>query len=193
MLSTPTYHIRKEKISKMLVSPYEVTVIASVEDKDTEPSFQSPPHASAQVSAQVQPDNGTRSSVTSDQLKQISDQWAEQFARFESLLSRGNVFSMPKTAVKPILPHTDISDAPFIAPARLTGPVESLTEVEANKVNLRNQRRSLINPERMRRTKSLNIRDRNLLSHWCLLILPVKKRLLNYQCLLTLPASNKLF
>ena len=45
MLATPTYRIRKDKKSGILVSPDEVTVIASVEDKpkDVEPSFQTPP------------------------------------------------------------------------------------------------------------------------------------------------------
>ena len=59
MLSTPTYRVCKEKKSGMLVSPEEVTVIASVEDKDTEPSFQSPPYASTQVSSHAHPDTGT--------------------------------------------------------------------------------------------------------------------------------------
>ena len=59
MLSTPTYSICKERKSGTLVSPDDVTVIAAVEDKDKEPAFQSPLHASVQVSAHVQPDTGT--------------------------------------------------------------------------------------------------------------------------------------
>ena len=71
--------------------------------------------------------------VTSDQLKQISDQWAEQFARFEALLSRGNVFSMPKSTVKPVPTRTVVSDTPFIPPsARLTGPVDVPAEGEVD-------------------------------------------------------------
>ena len=58
-----------------------------------------------------------------------------QFARFEALLSWGNVFSTPKTEVKPIPSHTVVSDTPFIAPsARLTHPVEFPAEGEADKV-----------------------------------------------------------
>ena len=117
MLATPTYHIRKDKKSGILVSP-EVTVIASVEEtnKNLEPSFQSPPHNAASA-----PSDASSSFVTSDQLKQITDQWAEQFAHFEALLSSGNVFT-PKTSVKPMPPHTVVSDSPFIAPsAWLTG------------------------------------------------------------------------
>ena len=95
--------------------------------EDKEPSFQSPPHASTSSDAGIQ-----SSFVTSDQLKQISDQWAEQFARFEALLSRGNVFSTPKTTVKPMPPHTVVSESLFIAPARLIGPVEVPAKVESN-------------------------------------------------------------
>ena len=145
MLLTPMYRIRKEKKTGLLVSPADVTVIASVEDR--KPAFQSPPHSSVQASAHAQPEASASSFVTSDQLKEIFDQWAEQFARFEELLSRGNVFSTPKTngsgktktkpkptkPVKPIPSHTVVSDTAFIAPSVwLTGPVESLAEVEAD-------------------------------------------------------------
>ena len=92
MLATPTYKIRKDKKAGVLVSPDQVTVIASVED--TEPVFQPSPSAS-QPPAHAQPESSSSSSafVTSDQLQQMSDQWAEQFTRFEALLSRGNVCS----------------------------------------------------------------------------------------------------
>ena len=105
--------------------------MASVEDR--EPAFHSPPSTSVPSSAHAQPEASTSSFVTSDQLKEISDQWAEQFTRFEALLSRGNVFSTPKTMVNPIPSHTVVSDTPFIVPsARLTGPVEFPAEVEAD-------------------------------------------------------------
>ena len=109
MLATPTYRIRKDKKSDILVSP------------DVEPSFQTPPPPSATSTlSSTKPDSS--SFVTSAQLKNIADQWSEQFARFEVLLSRGNVFSTPKTSVKPMPPHTIVSDSPFIAPsAWLTG------------------------------------------------------------------------
>ena len=103
-----------------------------MEDKpeDVEPSFQTPPPSSAtSTSSSAKPD--TSSFVTSEQLKNIADQWSEPFARFEALLSRGNLFSTPKTSVKPMPPHIVVSDSPFIAPsARLTGPVDVLAEVE---------------------------------------------------------------
>ena len=103
MLATPTYKIRKDKKSGVLVSPDQVTVIASVEDK--EPVFQPSPSAS-QPAAHAQPEASSSSTsfVTSDQLQQMSDQWAEQFARFEALLSRGNVFSTPNLLSSMCLP-----------------------------------------------------------------------------------------
>ena len=61
----------------------------------------------------------------------MNNKWAEQFARFEALLSRGNVFSTPKAAVNPPSSKVVLSDSPFIAPAaRLTGPVETLAVQE---------------------------------------------------------------
>ena len=61
----------------------------------------------------------------------MSDKWAEQFARMEALLSRGNVFSTPVSAVKPIDTQSLISTTPFVPPAtRPTGPVEVSVAVE---------------------------------------------------------------
>ena len=132
MLSTPTYKLRKEKKSGVLVSPEDVTVIDSVDDR--EPTFHSSPTSlPASAHAQPQPEASTASFVTSAQLKEISDQWSKQFARFEALLSRGNIFSTPKTAVKPMPAHTELSDTPFFAlSTRLTGPVEFSVEGEAD-------------------------------------------------------------
>ena len=133
MLATPTYKIRKDKKAGVLVSPDQVTVIASVED--TEPVFQPSPSAS-HPPAHAQPESSSSSStfVTSDQFQKMSDQWAEQFARFEALLSRGNVFSTPKSTVQHVPSHAAISDTPFIPPsARLTGPVEFPAEGEGDK------------------------------------------------------------
>ena len=124
MLATPTYKIRKDKKSGVLVSPDQVTVIASVEDK--EPVFQpSPPASQPAAHAQSEASSSSASFVTSDQFQQMLDQWAEQFARFEALLSRGNVFSTPKSTVQHVPSHAAMSDTPFIPPsAQLTGPVE---------------------------------------------------------------------
>ena len=75
-----------------------MTVIASIDDK--EPTFQSPPQSSVHRAAptQVGPSIAT-SFVTSEHLMEISDKWAGQFSRFKALLSRGNVFSTPKSTV----------------------------------------------------------------------------------------------
>ena len=133
ILATPTYKIRKDKKSGVLISPDQVTVIASVEDK--EPIFHSsPPASQPSAHAQSEASSSTASFVTSDQLQQISDQWADQFARFEALLSRGNVFSTPKSTVQHVPSHAVVSDPPFIPPsAQLTGPVEFPAEGEVDK------------------------------------------------------------
>ena len=94
-------------------------VIAPIDSSDTaEPTFSAPPPGPSQPS--------TSNFVTAEQFSLMNDQWAEQFARFEALLSRGNVFSTPKTAVNPVSAKVVVSDSPFIAPAaRPTGPVET--------------------------------------------------------------------
>ena len=50
----------------------------------------------------------------------------------EALLSRGNIFSTPVSAVKPVDSQHLVSETPFLAPAtRPNGPVEALVAVEA--------------------------------------------------------------
>ena len=136
MLATPTYKIRKDKKAGLLVSPKDVTVLSTA---DGEPTFQSPSGALAQVPAQPPHDSPPASSssapqtsyVTAEQFTAMSDKWAEQFARMEALLSRGNIFSTPVTSVKPIDTQSVISTTPFIPPAtRPTGPVEAPVAVE---------------------------------------------------------------
>ena len=61
MLATPTYKIRKDKKAGVLVSPDQVTVIASVED--TEPVFQPSPSAS-QPPAHAQPESSSSAFVS---------------------------------------------------------------------------------------------------------------------------------
>ena len=68
-------------------------------------TVQSTAHPSAQVpSTSSQP----VSYVTSAQFEEMNDKWAEHFAIFEALLSRGNVFTTPKFSVPvsshPVLP-----------------------------------------------------------------------------------------
>ena len=100
LLVTPTYRIRKDKNAGLLVSPKDVTILSPV---DNEPTFQPISGTSAQPSAQPASSllstiasctstAPTPNYVTSDQLLAISDKWAEQFARMDALLSRGNVF-----------------------------------------------------------------------------------------------------
>ena len=121
------------------MSPKDVTILSPV---DNEPTFQPVSGTSAQPSAQPAsslPSTMASSSspaptpnyVTSEQLVAISDKWAEQFARMEALLSRGNVFSTPVSAVQPIDSQSLISKTPFVPPAtHPTGPVEVPVAVE---------------------------------------------------------------
>ena len=123
-LATPSYKIRKEKRAGSLVSPKDVTVIGSVDAED-QPSFQ----PTAQTSAQGQSSQPV-SYVTSAQFEEMNDKWAEHFARFEALLSRGNVFSTPKSSV-PGSSHPVLSDQPFLHPsAQATGPVGPPAELD---------------------------------------------------------------
>ena len=130
----PHHIIRKEKKAGILVSPKHVPVLQPV---DNEPTFQSPSGQPSQSPAHppsTPPPSSsqTTSFVTSGQLAAIADKWSEQFARMEAFLSRGNVFSTPVSAVKPVDTHNLISDNPFLAPAtRPTGPVEAPVAVEA--------------------------------------------------------------
>ena len=60
----------------------------------------------------------------------MSEKMAEQFARFEALLSRGNFFSALEMSVTPVSSHQVLSDKPFIDPtARPTGPVRLPAEL----------------------------------------------------------------
>ena len=62
----------------------------------------------------------------------MSDKWPEQFARMEALLSQGNIFSTPVSAVKPVDSQRLVSETPFLALAtRLTRPVDAPVAVEA--------------------------------------------------------------
>ena len=135
LLATSSYRIRKDKKAGLLVSPKDVTVISS---SDKEPTFQSPsgpsvkppthPPAMAFSSSAAQPPGF----VTSEQFMAMSDKWAEQVAHMEALLSRGNIFSTPVSAVKPVDFQQLISETPFLAPAtRPTGPVKIPVAVEA--------------------------------------------------------------
>ena len=125
-LSTPSYRIRKERKAGDLSSANAPTDNSSaqpsahlvpVSQPSAQPAAQAPAASSASTS--------DASYVTSDQLVALSDKMSEQFARFEALLSRGNIFTAPSMPVKPVSAQKVLSDTPFIDPssARPTGPV----------------------------------------------------------------------
>ena len=51
----------------------------------------------------------------------MSDKWAEQFARMEALLSRGNIFSTPQSSVSKVPSQELISNTRFLAPSARSG------------------------------------------------------------------------
>ena len=131
-------------------------VIASIDSSYTaEPTFSAPPPGPSQSS--------TSNFVTAEQFSLINDKWAEQFARFfEALLSRGNVFSTPKTAVNPVSAKVVVSDSPFIAPAaQPTGPVETPAVQEAVTKS---------GDAKPKKAKDKNRRNRPNLINWFMLI-----------------------
>ena len=99
-----------------------MTVLWGV-DADDQSSFDS----SAQLFAQAPASTSSSSSqpvsfVTAEQFETMNDKWGEQFACFEALLSRGNMFTIPKTVVSSLPSHTVVSAQPCIYPAaRHTG------------------------------------------------------------------------
>ena len=102
---------------------------------DMEPTFQSPSGPAAQSPAHPSMASSTAQPsgfVAAEQFTTMSDRWAEQFARMEALLSRGNISSTPVSAVKPVDSQQLVSETPFLAPAtRPTGPVKVLVAVDA--------------------------------------------------------------
>ena len=123
-LATPSYKIRKERKAGLLVSPKEVTVISSVdaEEEFLDTSAQVSVHPSGPIASASS--SQPQSFVTAQQFEGMNDKWAEQFARFEALLSRGNVFTTPKTIVSTLPCQAMVSSQPFINPSvHHTGPV----------------------------------------------------------------------
>ena len=108
------------------MSPKDVTVLGSLDVDD-----QSSVGSSAQLStnAPVAASSSTSkpvSFVTAEQFEAMNVKWTEQFARFEALLSYGNVFTTAKTVVSspPTTYSTLVSSQPFInTAAQHTEPV----------------------------------------------------------------------
>ena len=113
--------------------PKQVIVIDSLDVDD-----QSSVDSSAQLSAHAPVASSSAASqpvsfVTAEQFEAMNDKWTEQFGRFETLLSKGNMFTTPKSVFSslPITTSTLISSQPFINPAaQHTGPVVSLAVQE---------------------------------------------------------------
>ena len=126
MLSTPQYQIRKEKMAGLLVSPSKVTVVCIVDpDQDSDDVQHDAPDPSGsgpQETFQISP-HSADDFVSRKDLDVLRNQLEEKFARFEALLSRGNIFSTPKIPVSAV--SAPISNQPFFDPSDplATGPV----------------------------------------------------------------------
>ena len=64
--------------------------------------------------------------VTAEQFSAMNDKWTEQFAHFDAILTRGSVFSTPKSLSSHVILNQSNQTPPFIAPAtRPTGLEET--------------------------------------------------------------------
>ena len=126
MLSTPQYQIRKDKKAGLLVSPSKVTVVGVVDpdqvSDDAQHEAPDPSGSGPQETFQIS-HHSAEEFVSRKDLDVLSNQLEEKFARFEALLSRGNIFSTPKIPVSTVSAPT--SNQPFFDPSdpRATGPV----------------------------------------------------------------------
>ena len=92
MLATPQYQIRKDKNAGLLVSPKDVTVLGSTSDLiEEEVHLEASAHALPVASNST----GSQEFISKQDLDKLSSQLDERFARFEALLSRGNIFTTP--------------------------------------------------------------------------------------------------
>ena len=129
MLSTPQYQIRKDKKSGLLVSPSKVTVVGVVDQDTVELEEDVLAHSltgSGQQEVFAVFHHSADEFVSKQDFDLLSNQLEEKFARFEALLTRTNIFSMPKVPVSTIT--APVSEQPFFNPSdpRATGPVRSL-------------------------------------------------------------------
>ena len=107
MLAIPTYNIQNDKKSGVLMNPKFVTDVGKWKP------------LSAKVCGLRRPCPwlGPSNYVSTKDLQDLVDKWAEHFACFEKLLTRGNIFSPLKVAV-PGSPakKPPVSDKPFLEP-----------------------------------------------------------------------------
>ena len=95
----------KKKKAGLLVSPSKVTVVGVVDpDQDADDVQHDSPDPSGsgpQETFQIS-HHSAEEFVSRKDLDVLSNQLEEKFARFEALLSRGNIFSTPKIPVSTV-------------------------------------------------------------------------------------------
>ena len=109
-LATPSSNLDRK--AGLLVSPKEVTVLGSLDEEEQSLNTSAQVLAQPSVSTSAAPSQ-PQPFVTSQQFEAMNDKWSEQFARFEALLSRGNVFTTPRTTVSTLPSHLMVSSQPF--------------------------------------------------------------------------------
>ena len=135
MLATPQYQIRKDKKSGVLVSPSKITVVGPVDELGDIQVQDDSAHAQTHVGSGPSPvpvQQHAGSFVSRQHFDILNNQLEEKFARFEALLSKSNIFSMPKLPVS--VENPPFSNTPFINPAsdpRATGPVRTPGQTSA--------------------------------------------------------------
>ena len=126
MLSSTQYQIRKDKRAGLLVSPSKVTVGCPVEDMEAELDVHAQPLAGPSSLPDLVPQYSGKDFVSMQDFDILNNQLEEKCARFKALLTRTNIFSIPKAPVTVVNPP--VSDTPFIKPTsdtRATSPVPS--------------------------------------------------------------------
>ena len=140
VLATPQYQIRKDKKAGLLVSPKDVTVLSPV--NSTQQQHASTAHAqpidavseqdASSAHAQDLPggsDNVSSAFVCKKDFSNLSRQLDERFARFEALLSCGNIFATAKVPVNVINPpvSTTFHRSKCLCPSHRFGAASSRT------------------------------------------------------------------
>ena len=86
----------------MLISPRYVTAVTSVKSREEFDHSASHLHIQLCIHLRMLRIPLLKPCVTAEQFAAMEDKWAAHFAGFEALLTKGSIFSTPKTTVRPV-------------------------------------------------------------------------------------------
>ena len=169
MLATPQYQICTDKKAGLLVSPKDVTVLSPVNSTQQQDAANAhaqlidagQQHELGTAHAQHLPGGSDVSSsvyVSKKDFNNLSQQLDQRFARFEALLSCGNIFATPKVLVNVINPP--VSQQPFIDPnasARATSPVWFPAEQASKEPDLKTSKKHKSSYHKSSKSKPLPV------------------------------------